>query len=99
MSLPPVDVVIATRGNRPELLAQALASVVDQDYAGSIHCTVVFDQSLPDLELKVVKVMAPGLRHFWRRLGPGRLYTVPVELGWLPAATAEERMNPRSVFF
>ena len=28
----------------------------------------------------MVRVIAPGLRHFWRRLGPGRLYDVPVEL-------------------
>ena len=60
---------------------------------------IVLDQSLPDLELKVAKVMVPGMRHFWRRLGPGRLYDVPVELGWVSEATAEDRMNPRSVFF
>ncbi|MDI5973536.1 TOMM precursor leader peptide-binding protein [Streptomyces sp. SL13] len=60
---------------------------------------IVLDQSLPDLELKVAKVMVPGLRHFWRRLGPGRLFTVPVDLGWVSAPTAENRLNPRSVFF
>lgn len=63
------------------------------------HEVIVLDQSLPDLELKVAKVMVPGMRHFWRRLAPGRLYDVPVKLGWLPEATAEDQMNPRSVFF
>lgn len=44
---PSVDVVIATR-NRPELLRAALSAVVNQTYAGRIHCYVVFDQSPTD---------------------------------------------------
>jgi ribosomal protein S12 methylthiotransferase accessory factor len=59
----------------------------------------VLDQTQPDLDLSVVKVIVPGLRHFWRRLGPGRLYTVPVRLGWQDRPAREEEMNPRSMFF
>jgi oxazoline/thiazoline synthase len=59
--------------------------------------TFVLDQTRPDIELRVVKVIVPGLRHFWRRLAPGRLYDVPVALGWLPAPLAEEQLNPISV--
>lgn len=51
---------------------------------------VVLNQSRPDLELSVVRVIVPGLRHFWRRLGPGRLYDVPVRMGWLTAPTPED---------
>ncbi|WP_441293212.1 hypothetical protein ACSRUE_22460 [Sorangium sp. KYC3313] len=36
----------------------------------------------------------PGLRHFWPRFGPGRLYDVPVRLGWLERANREEDLNP-----
>ena len=60
---------------------------------------VVLDQSRPDLDLSVMRVLAPGLRHFWRRLGPGRLYDAPVRLGWLDAPTAEGKFNPWNVFF
>ncbi|MFE5332645.1 TOMM precursor leader peptide-binding protein [Embleya sp. NPDC056575] len=60
---------------------------------------IVLDQSLPDLELNVAKVMVPGLRHFWRRLGPGRMYDTPVRLGWLAAPVPEADLNPYSVFF
>ncbi|HEY2073632.1 MAG TPA: TOMM precursor leader peptide-binding protein [Gaiellaceae bacterium] len=60
---------------------------------------LVLDQTRPDIELSVVKTMAPGLRHFWRRLGPGRLFDLPVRLGWLDRPTPEEEMNPRSMFF
>ncbi len=60
---------------------------------------IVLDQSRPDLDIKVAKVMVPGMRHFWRRLGPGRLYEVPVELGYLERPLRECDLNPKSVFF
>jgi ribosomal protein S12 methylthiotransferase accessory factor len=60
---------------------------------------LVLDQTRPDVGLPVVKVIVPGLRHFWKRLGPGRLYAVPVRLGWLPQARREEEMNPIPMMF
>jgi ribosomal protein S12 methylthiotransferase accessory factor YcaO len=60
---------------------------------------LVLDQTRPDINLSVVRVVVPGLRHFWRRLGPGRLYDVPVQLGWLDVPTAEDALNPTSIFF
>ncbi|BEL08926.1 TOMM precursor leader peptide-binding protein [Actinoplanes sichuanensis] len=60
---------------------------------------IVVDQSRPELELAVARVVVPGLRHFWRRLGPGRLWAVPAALGRAPRATAEDEINPLSVFF
>ncbi|MCA1992314.1 MAG: TOMM precursor leader peptide-binding protein [Coleofasciculus sp. S288] len=56
--------------------------------------TLVLEQTRPDIGLKVVKVIVPGLRHFWPRFGLGRLYDVPVKMGWLPTPLAEEQMNP-----
>ncbi|HEX4705762.1 MAG TPA: TOMM precursor leader peptide-binding protein, partial [Pseudonocardiaceae bacterium] len=35
---------------------------------------LALDQTRPDVELPVAKVIVPGLRHFWARFGPGRLY-------------------------
>jgi ribosomal protein S12 methylthiotransferase accessory factor len=63
------------------------------------HQTLVMDQTRPDVEFSVAKVIVPGLRHFWRRLGPGRLYDVPVRMGWLDTPTPEEALNPISIFF
>jgi ribosomal protein S12 methylthiotransferase accessory factor len=60
---------------------------------------IVLDQTRPDLAQPVVKVIVPGMRHFWRRLGPGRLYDVPVRTGRLTTARTEAELNPRSVFF
>ncbi|MEV6693650.1 TOMM precursor leader peptide-binding protein [Micromonospora sp. NPDC051196] len=59
---------------------------------------LVLDQTRPDLELPVVKVIVPGMRHFWARFGAGRLYDVPVRLGWLDQPTPEDALNPIPMF-
>jgi ribosomal protein S12 methylthiotransferase accessory factor len=61
--------------------------------------TLVLDQTRPDVGLHVVKVIVPGMRHFWSRFAPGRLYGVPVEMGWLLTPLTEEQLNPIPVFF
>ena len=45
-----------------------------------------------------VKVVVPGLRHFWRRLAPGRLYEVPVKMGLQTNIISEGDLNPISYF-
>lgn len=65
------------------------------DLAGHLGLdTLVLDLSRPDVPLHVVRVIVPGLRHIWPRFGPGRLYEVPVRLGWLASPRAEEDLNP-----
>ncbi len=58
---------------------------------------LVLDQTRPDVGMPVVRVIVPGLRHFWERLAPGRLYDVPVELGLREETLGETDMNPDSV--
>ena len=55
---------------------------------------LVLDYTRPDIEVPVVRVTVPGLRHFYRRFAPGRLYDVPVKLGWLDKPTLESDLNP-----
>jgi oxazoline/thiazoline synthase len=59
---------------------------------------LVLDQTRGDVGLPVVKVIVPGLRHFWPRLAPGRLYDVPVKLGWQERPLKEEELNPIFLF-
>ena len=59
---------------------------------------LVLDQTRPDIGLPVAKVLVPGMRHFWARLAPGRLYDVPVQLGWLDVPVAEADLNPIPIF-
>ncbi|MFD5715505.1 TOMM precursor leader peptide-binding protein [Streptomyces pharetrae] len=59
---------------------------------------LVLDQTREDLGIPVVKVIAPGLRPFWPRFAPGRLYDTPVALGHRPAALPEDQLNPIPLF-
>jgi ribosomal protein S12 methylthiotransferase accessory factor len=59
---------------------------------------LVLDQTRPDIALPVVKVIVPGMRHFWARFAPGRLYDVPVKLGRCPRPTEFDNLNPFPLF-
>lgn len=63
------------------------------------HEVLALDQTRPDTGLAVVRVIVPGLRHMWARFAPGRLYDVPVQLGWLPRPLGEDELNPYPIFF
>lgn len=60
--------------------------------------TLVLDQTRADTDVFVVKVVVPGLRHFWPRLAPGRLYDVPVRMGWAADPLDEASLNPHPVY-
>ncbi len=55
---------------------------------------LVLDQTRPDIGMPVARVIVPGLRHFWERFAPGRLYDVPVRMGWCERPLAEAYLNP-----
>jgi ribosomal protein S12 methylthiotransferase accessory factor len=59
---------------------------------------LVLDQTRPEIGMPVVKVIVPGLRHFWTRFAPGRLYDAPVKLGWLKRPLGEDELNPVPMF-
>ena len=59
---------------------------------------LVLDQTRPDIDAAVVRVIVPGLRHFRARYAPGRLYDTPVALGWLAKPCEEAELNPLELF-
>ena len=61
--------------------------------------TFVLDQSRPEIPMSAVKVIVPGLRHFWPRFGAGRLYDVPVEQGLLRSPNSEQSLNQLPIFW
>ena len=81
----------------PACIEEALAAVLAR-VAPAADDVLVVDQTRPSIPLHVVRVVATGLRHFWRRLAPGRLYTVPVALGWQAAPQPEAALNPIPLF-
>jgi bacteriocin biosynthesis cyclodehydratase domain-containing protein len=82
----------ATFGPLDNTRAQALACVDIASRAGLDF--LVLNQTRPDVEVPVVRVIVPGLRHFYRRFAPGRLYDVPVKLGWLDHPLPESELTP-----
>lgn len=59
--------------------------------------TIVLDQTREEVGLPVVKVIVPGLQHFRPRFAPGRLYDVPLQLGWIERRPREEELNPAHI--
>jgi ribosomal protein S12 methylthiotransferase accessory factor len=55
--------------------------------------TFAVDQTSPDVLVRTVRIIAPGLRHIWARFAPGRLYETPVQLGWRDTAVRESNLN------
>lgn len=100
---------LAPAANIPPRKASDYSSLVTNDIRDDIlHCQsiveglalemLVLEQTRPDIGLPVVKVVVPGLRHFWARFAPGRLYEVPVQQKWLKLPTVEEELNPIPIF-
>ena len=96
------------RGAAPRTAANMPSSGGADLRADIAHCVavaaahgmdvLVVDKTRPDIGLPVVQVIVPGLRHFWPRFGLGRLYSVPLALGWLASATEESDLNPAPLF-
>ncbi|GGW19133.1 hypothetical protein GCM10018980_28920 [Streptomyces capoamus] len=79
------------------------------DAAAQVHALVVLlrrrglevlvvDQTRPDVELPVAKVLVPGLRPHWAAFGPGRLFDIPVALGRLTRPTDYAQLNPLPLY-
>ncbi|MXX02365.1 MAG: TOMM precursor leader peptide-binding protein [Gemmatimonadetes bacterium] len=58
---------------------------------------LVLDQTRPDIGMPVARVIVPGMRHFWARFAPGRLYDVPVDMGFRNQPLTEAELNPAPV--
>ncbi|MER2540682.1 MAG: TOMM precursor leader peptide-binding protein, partial [Azonexus sp.] len=84
-------------GNNPYVNDHGLHPCIEVARALGVELLVI-DQTRPDIGMPVVKVMAPGLRHYWPRLAPGRLYDVPVKQGHLPHPLAEHELTEFDVF-
>ncbi|MFG2846835.1 TOMM precursor leader peptide-binding protein [Kitasatospora sp. NPDC048296] len=78
-------------------LGEEVAACVETVRAHGLDL-LVLDQTRPDIGLPVVKVVVPGLRQFWARFAPGRLFDVPVALGRLARPSRYEELNPIPLF-
>jgi ribosomal protein S12 methylthiotransferase accessory factor len=84
---PPAYESIGVLDRGPELeqtvdLKQAIEACCSR-LAGAGHEVIVFGMKRPEIDFPVFRVVVPGLRHIKPRFAPGRLYDVPVRLGWI----------------
>ena len=95
---------LAPDASLPPRAASMYGSVLGDDLFDDLQCCeqiverhgmelLVLDQTRPDIGLPVAKVIVPGLRPWRPRFAPGRLYDVPVNLGWLERPSAETSLN------
>jgi ribosomal protein S12 methylthiotransferase accessory factor len=91
--LPAVD-ADTLGGYRSASLSDYIAHCLDTLAKAGLEL-IVQNQTRPDVGLCCIKTVVPGLRHMWRRLGPGRLYDVPVRMKWLETPLKEEALNPK----
>ena len=89
---PPVEPEYGSKFGHLDTREQVKACVSLAQRAGLDF--LVLDQTRPDIEAPVVRVIVPGLRHFYRRFAPGRLYDVPVKLGVRDRPLNENELNP-----
>ena len=59
---------------------------------------LVHDMTRPDIGLSVVRVIVPGCRPFRARFAQGRLYEVPVNMGWTDTPLKESELNPEFIW-
>lgn len=77
--------------------ATALDTVLGRLARAGLEACALDQTRRPEL-LHVVRVVVPGLRPWYRRLGPGRLYDVPVAMGWVEIAREEHQMEPQPLY-
>jgi ribosomal protein S12 methylthiotransferase accessory factor len=89
---PAIPKVFDSKFGRLDTREQVMACVRLAERAGLDF--LVLDQTRPDINVPVVRVVVPGLRHFYRRFAPGRLYDVPVKLDLRDHPLPEHELNP-----
>lgn len=96
--LPDAAAVPAPPCPDPPTIAEALQhclAVAERHRLELIH----LDLTRSWIGVPVGRVVVPGLRSFAPRFGPGRLFDVPVALGWRSSPSAPSDLNPRRLVF
>ena len=90
--LTPSHLQDAPRAHNSEA-GRTCTTVVEHLEAVQLDAYVV-DHSRDDVCVPTVRAIVPGLRHIWNRRAPGRLYDVPVKMGWRSGPALERDLNP-----
>ncbi len=77
----------------PREARQEVLFHVEQAKSWGLELLVV-DLTREDIGMPVVKVVVPGMRNWWARFAPGRLYALPAQFGWQKEPRIEAELNP-----
>src|SRR5207302_748719 len=91
--LQPARLAVLPKTEKLPEAGELLNLCLDRLAKANLH-PFALDLTRAEYGLKVWRIFVPGLRHCWKRLAPGRLYDVPVKLGWLPQRLREDDLNP-----
>jgi oxazoline/thiazoline synthase len=83
----------APEGSRPADGDEGIAQCIAALSSCGLH-PYLLDLTRPEIRIPAVRAIVPGLRHHWGRYAPGRLYDVPVRMGWRTRAVLESELNP-----
>jgi len=103
MSIEDADYLLPAKGGEPG------ADMANPPDSGLSRCIEIaethgldplyVDLTRPHFGIPAVRVMIPGLRSIKPRFGLGRLFDVPVAMGWRDRACLEEELNPQAFVF
>jgi ribosomal protein S12 methylthiotransferase accessory factor len=77
---------------RPETPEEALNLCINAVRGAGLNAYSI-DLTRPELGVPVIRVIVPGLRHYGPRFARGRLFDVPVKLGWRSTPLNEADLN------
>jgi thiazole/oxazole-forming peptide maturase SagD family component len=77
----------------PKSIECALQRLLDVVSAKGME-VLLLDLSRPDVEMAVARAVIVGMRQIYPRFAPGRMYEVPVKLGWRLRPPTEAQLNP-----
>ena len=95
----PAGITLKSRYERPAIgdlkdaVTHCMRAVSDRGFE-----MIVLDHRRPEIDFAAARVVVPGLRHFWARFRPGRLYQAPVDMGWRGHPLDEDALNPIPFF-
>lgn len=99
--LPRVNTAIKTRDDfsaqHSQDIRQTVLQAVERLSQHDLD-TCIVNYTRPDLPLSTLKVIVPGLSHFWPQFANQRLYNVPQQLGWLSQPLNEDEFNPMPLY-
>jgi oxazoline/thiazoline synthase len=92
---------LAGQPTRPEPLTLARLTLGDCHALSRNHGLpfLAVELTRPGLDIPVCRVVVPGLRPLWARFAAGRLFDVPVRIGWRTATCPAESLNPVPLMF